>query len=388
MIILLILFTLSFGVVFEKGNLYYSPEKVGDNGILIHNFKNYDDNLGFLKSQKITNFNQIVDNVTNTNTQFTSIPSEGFDDLKTTSALTQEERRCRAVLDSYNSGLFALYGYTAKAVEDADITPSITALIKSGPSQVQYLNVPSDYSQVFKDYNVTQQCNDEQYELSYGLSNKGVIDSQCIPNTDIPEDTSRCIGSGVEYQTHLKGFREGYFYYGDERMVKDLIIRFGVVISYPGVMIGWQYRKWIIVDYDSKGKYQLNSVDISASSYYEGTVLFNELNYHKDGISGGIIAVIIIVVVAVVGAALILFIILYLMYQRHRFANTTQNKDQNIDDKGNKQEIGKQQKDVGQSSTELIRKNVEQNQFAYKYASFGGHGLEDANLCRVGTSSI
>ncbi|KAA6401641.1 MAG: hypothetical protein EZS28_002834 [Streblomastix strix] len=305
MIVIFALFAYSFAVVFEKGNLYYSPDTVGDNGILIHNFKNYNENLGFLKSKEIINFNILQESVTNTSLSFSSIPSDGFENLKTNVALTQAERRCKAVLDSYNSGLFALYGYTAKAVEDADIAPSITALIKSGPSQVQYLNVPSNYKQIFKDYNVTQQCNGTQIELSYGLNKQGVIDSQCIPNTDIPEDINRCIGSGVEYQTHLKGFREGSFYNADERIVKDLIIRFGVVVTNAGILIGWELRKWVLVDYDSRGRYKLNFVDIPAQQIYQGTVLLNEDNSVNSKSSSQNVAYTVIFVLLAVGIVII-----------------------------------------------------------------------------------
>ncbi|KAA6383372.1 MAG: hypothetical protein EZS28_021100, partial [Streblomastix strix] len=221
-------------------------------------------------------------------------PISYFDALKTTKALNDSEVGCEFVSTSHEYLYYALYGYAAYAITGEDIAPSLTGLLKNEPDIIIVENAPFDYP----DTKITKLCAFPEYVdieekdysslsyTTYSLSKSGIVDSKCIPNTEVPLDASTCAATDVDYEPVLVGYDEGLSGSLDETQIKDLLIRFGPVhysydddYSYEyGLIIGWKKEdsvdKWAKITID-EGAYKLTYSAIKVGAYYDVLLIFN-----------------------------------------------------------------------------------------------------------------
>lgn len=72
-----------------------------------------------------------------------------------------------------------------------------------------------------------------------------MINTNCIDNTQVPDEGDKCTRSSISFIPQLTGFSEGHFSGLTSSEVKDLIIRFGPVLytnneADHGLIVGWE----------------------------------------------------------------------------------------------------------------------------------------------------
>ncbi|KAA6334952.1 MAG: hypothetical protein EZS28_053013, partial [Streblomastix strix] len=165
-------------------------------GVITVNFDDLEGDTQLLpiKSKSLSDFDSIFTDFSVKNNTFTTIPLENFQDLKTSIALTAKEQKCTAVTQFFDKFNYGLYGYTVLALEQLDLAPSITALIKNGLTKITYTDVPQSKTEYYKDILFNEGCNttDNIKYLTYGIRKSGVVDTECFPNNKIPTVTKQC----------------------------------------------------------------------------------------------------------------------------------------------------------------------------------------------------
>lgn len=159
--ILILLVAYSLGAEYEKGTLYFGIGETMQEK---------------LEDKKIDEYNVLVPGTTTEDSKFYPIVKDEaeFNSLKVRLVSLSDVSTCPAIGYSYIYGLYGLLGFSIKADENANISPSITFLIK---------NVL-----------ITQKCEGLEYGFeSYSLYNFGITDADCAPNTAIPDNTSLCL---------------------------------------------------------------------------------------------------------------------------------------------------------------------------------------------------
>lgn len=63
--------------------------------------------------------------------------------MKTTTGLSTSELGCATTLYSYNYGYYGLLGYAVKALNGANISPSISYVLANRPDTIKIINTPS-----------------------------------------------------------------------------------------------------------------------------------------------------------------------------------------------------------------------------------------------------
>ncbi|KAA6354792.1 MAG: hypothetical protein EZS28_049681, partial [Streblomastix strix] len=198
-------------------------------------------------------------------------------------------------------GLYGLYGYAVLAHEGKDISPSITWLIKMGPKKIIYKNVPDEYKSLLTEIDLPQTCLSVYFVYTaFAINHGGFVDSACIPNTEVPDDTTKC-ADGSEITAYLVGFKSGTFI-GKVDDMKEAILRFGPVWAVPGgLVVGWKDTNWITVEstYLSGSSYTLGTTPIITDGQYSGLAIFDGVSVVRAALS--------VIVAAVVLPALTLF---------------------------------------------------------------------------------
>ncbi|KAA6373410.1 MAG: hypothetical protein EZS28_031063 [Streblomastix strix] len=216
--------------------------------------------------------------------------------------LNKTEKACNNVAAAHKKGLYGLLGFTLKALSTTRFPPSITHLIRKGPSQVVYKNVPSGLQDVFQDKEIPQTCENEDAlnYLSFTLQKYGFADSrECISNEAIPDDPDRCV-TEKKTKTKLKGYRIGHFVDYEARDVRGLIQRFGAVLIDEQIFVGWENTKWIVAVNEDKKEYKYTGVMYGIDEFkkYSGYLVFNASYVDNNVIIGVVFGVLGIIAIA------------------------------------------------------------------------------------------
>lgn len=80
------------------------------------------------------------------------------------------------------------------------------------------------------------------------MNKEGIIETDCINNSNIPDEGDKCTESSIPFEPILKDYQEGHFRGINVVAMKDLIIRFGPVLYTNseadfGLIVGWQKIK-------------------------------------------------------------------------------------------------------------------------------------------------
>ncbi|KAA6399632.1 MAG: hypothetical protein EZS28_004841 [Streblomastix strix] len=272
--LLLVLAVLSFGkptllrkkagATFAKDSIYYYGETVDKNGVLTFDVKDVTSAENWepkFLSKKITDYKLLDSASSETLEKYYGIAADkaALEKLLTSVALTADEIACDNVAGEYEFGFYGLFGYSVYAVEKVDLAPSLTHLIKNGPTKVTYTNVGEGLNTTFADETVAQTCGgDAEYAFIFGVTRNGIVDKKCVPNTGIPAEAAKCT-TDEKYKAYLKGYRLGQFE-GDANTLKSLLVRFGPVHVGANVFIGWEQEAdkkdvWILAapEYTGEG---------------------------------------------------------------------------------------------------------------------------------------
>ncbi|KAA6370253.1 MAG: hypothetical protein EZS28_034220 [Streblomastix strix] len=222
----------------------------------------------------------IKDKATNySDENFIQFDTGDITNSQTGQPLQQAEIDCFSVAESHRQGLYGLFGFTTKALSQKDISPSITYLIKKGPQIVIYSNKIYTPIHKYENIELEQSCSsqDAVNYIQFTLEREGVVDSTCFPNTIIPESVKKC-ADGQKYKTILKDYYFGQFRDLSSDDVKDLLLRFGAVLTDEMILVGWKMKEhsnWIAAVRDpiSYG-YTGYELEIDDEKKYSGYVLF------------------------------------------------------------------------------------------------------------------
>ncbi|KAA6396098.1 MAG: hypothetical protein EZS28_008372 [Streblomastix strix] len=229
-------------------------------------------------------------------------------DSKAAQLLNRSQKYCTGFNMAYYSGLYALLGFTLKALVSDPykqaFAPSITYMIQNSPSLITFKNRPEQYRPYFYDRDIEKTCNsyDPVDYLPFALLSVDVTSSECFPNTEIPGSTSRCI-NGDKVNVKLKGYTFGTFNNLSSTDVKELIIRFGSVQTGGVVLVGWKDTKWIAADRDwDENKYFGTELELDVSAYGGRVVFYPSLANVAMivGIVCGVVAALIIIILVII----------------------------------------------------------------------------------------
>ncbi|KAA6393882.1 MAG: hypothetical protein EZS28_010593 [Streblomastix strix] len=183
---------------------------------------------------------------------------------------------------------FSVYKNGAKADDPSFLSIPKAEIhgLKSKPSKkIVYKNIPENLTEeekkAFQDITIEQTCDSITAFafLSFGINNQGLVDSTCIPNTEIPNQTQKC-SNGSKITKYLKGYKQALFIGGVED-IKEALIRFGAIhyiassdtdTDSIGIIIGWENNEWIVI----RGlnlETQIITENIPTTQIYSGYVL-------------------------------------------------------------------------------------------------------------------
>ncbi|KAA6404100.1 MAG: hypothetical protein EZS28_000377 [Streblomastix strix] len=195
--------------------------------------------------------------------------------------LNEYQLQCGCVQKAYQRDYYGLIGFTLLALSSTtaapNYAPSITYMVKNGPSSVTFKNIPDKYKNKFYDREIKQTCDSKDAidYLQFALQSGGTTSSNCFQNTEIPNSTNKC-SNGDNVTVILKGFHIASYKQLKSNDIKELIIRFGAVQFGEYIAVGWRQQKWIAALKDaSEYKYTGTEVDIDEGKQYNGLVVFN-----------------------------------------------------------------------------------------------------------------
>ncbi|KAA6375584.1 MAG: hypothetical protein EZS28_028893, partial [Streblomastix strix] len=202
--------------IFAKDSIFYYGETVDKNSVLTFDVKDVtsaEDWEPKYLSKKITDYKLLDSASSETLEKYYGIAADkaALEKLLTSVALTTDEINCDYVHEVHEVGFYGLFGYSVYAVEKVDLAPSLTHLIKNGPTKVTYTNVGEGLNTTFVDETVAQTCDHENdYAVIFGVTRNGIVDKKCVPNTGIPAEAAKCT-TDEKYKAYLKGYRLGQF---------------------------------------------------------------------------------------------------------------------------------------------------------------------------------
>ncbi|KAA6359632.1 MAG: hypothetical protein EZS28_044841, partial [Streblomastix strix] len=172
-------------------------------------------------------------------------------------------------------------------VSNVDIAPSITYVLKNYPKSEHY-KLPDNVGEI--ELVKPQTCNSYDPSLfSFSLHKTGIVGSDCVPNTVIPDSAASCTVTTGKFEQQLKGYKQAFFL-GNSDSVKDALIKFGpLIISVEGqlneIILGWDGADWVVAQqkFHQDGgatvpdyAYELGTRTISASKTdYVGSLFYH-----------------------------------------------------------------------------------------------------------------
>ncbi|KAA6379540.1 MAG: hypothetical protein EZS28_024932 [Streblomastix strix] len=241
--ILLVLTTLSFSQSIGNDSLYYWGGIVNKDGALVIDFKKIDNTSGIYNIKKISDFKKYSKGDAG-DASFFTIPKADVANLVTSKQLEEADYGdCYLAVYAVYDNLYGLIGYGAKAIDEGDIQPSFTAMVKNGPKKIEFKNLPDGFPEASKKlleqyFTFPQTCEGGFSNIIFGMNHEGVTDAVCHPNTKIPDDTSKC-ADGSKPKYYLKGYKYATFYDVDAAGLKDLLTRFGPVLILSGPKLSY-----------------------------------------------------------------------------------------------------------------------------------------------------
>ncbi|KAA6376500.1 MAG: hypothetical protein EZS28_027973 [Streblomastix strix] len=183
-----------------------------------------------------------------------------------------------------------VWGLAAKFYEKVNISPSFTWLLANAPTRRIYKDKPEGADSTWNDLDLEYTCdrNDHEYDYMSPVRQKfGVVDAQCFPN-DVPNSLTTCKGTSAAPKPLLQGYTEGRFG-GDFDTLKSILLRFGPVMGYNQIVIGWEKKqgrnlmKVIITkdNPDSVEEFTLQKVLLQDTPVYGGSFYFDPGLYKK-----------------------------------------------------------------------------------------------------------
>ncbi|KAA6384249.1 MAG: hypothetical protein EZS28_020223 [Streblomastix strix] len=303
----------------QEGAIYYLVGTIDDNRVLELDYNKFDFELGNpVDFTKIADYEPYKEGISASDSSFLSISKEDFEKLKLTKALTQNEKKCEIVQQTRE--FYSCLGIVAKIMSDVDIAPSATYMVAAGPNKITISNVPQNEKEQFSDIEISQSCYDElvQFSLQFGLPKIGISDSTCFPNTGIPADVTKCADGKTTPEFHLKDYSTGGFEQANVKTMKEMLIRFGMVYTYYGIIIGWEDNNWVVAEQEYDTSYTLKTQRIYDIDYIgilflkvkEQLPLDEEIK--RSGLStGALVGIIVAVLVVVAAIVVIIIVILY-----------------------------------------------------------------------------
>ncbi|KAA6385910.1 MAG: hypothetical protein EZS28_018564 [Streblomastix strix] len=190
------------------------------------------------------------------------ISHSDFDALKTNIALSTEDMDCYAVKEAHFLSLYGLMGYTVKAITKADISPSITHLIKKVIIRIKYKNFPQMCKNRYQDwkgyYDIPLTCDADISEyFTQSTYKNGVVDAACFPNSKIPT-SNKCVAG--DDKAFLKGYKTFILY-------------------------GWDESGWIMATSDGHIHEQQTSVEFDGKKFTHATVFFDNVSETRVALS-------------------------------------------------------------------------------------------------------
>ncbi|KAA6391692.1 MAG: hypothetical protein EZS28_012779 [Streblomastix strix] len=281
---IIILIIVSLRSLSNDDYLFYQDEKIGKNGVLTLNFGYETTNFSntYKQSVKIAKFPIREENTSSSDHAYVQsfLKTDDISQQQFAQRLTASEIQCRNVVQAHNRDYYGLIGFTERALEmytpKSTFAPSISYLIKNGPSLVTFKDLPAQQYNQQEAIEIQQTCDSDNAidYLPFALRSAGVASSECIPNSQIPESTSKCT-NGDKMKVKLKGYTLGSFEDMSASVVKGLILRFGAVQLDAFIVLGWVYEKWVAAVRDSdEYKYTGLQIPINEDAYYNGSVIF------------------------------------------------------------------------------------------------------------------
>ncbi|KAA6398552.1 MAG: hypothetical protein EZS28_005914, partial [Streblomastix strix] len=244
--------------------LCFNPGNMTDNRELIIDYQYTNPDTAYIEVP-FSDRNPYRPGTTITDASFLTIPTEGFENLKTNLLLNGSEISCKPIGYHHTYYQYAPFGYTIKAQYDVDVAPNITYILKNHPIK-QIFTYPPSYGRPDSQNDIqAMTCsNIEDKYIFYVLHKFGVVGTDCIPNTGIPVSATECSEPEGKYEKYLEGFSQAWFFGGNDA-AKEALIKFGPIqfMPYSGVIIGWEGDNWVIASestYDFR--YVLDTIPI------------------------------------------------------------------------------------------------------------------------------
>ncbi|KAA6356191.1 MAG: hypothetical protein EZS28_048282, partial [Streblomastix strix] len=84
--------------------------------------------------------------------------------------------------------------------------------------------------------------------FEYVLHKSGFVGADCIPNTEVPADTTKCSEAAGNYKKNFENYKQAVFK-GKPDTIKQVLINFGAARIYNGtVIVGWDAENWVTVE--------------------------------------------------------------------------------------------------------------------------------------------
>ncbi|KAA6392286.1 MAG: hypothetical protein EZS28_012189 [Streblomastix strix] len=282
--------------------LKHQKYTVGTDGGIYYNQPEYDkyeyDELDINSDKQ---FPPLQEGNDETSDQFRLIKEDDVDYLKASQKLQFDFYNCGVLSVSIINGEYALYGFSAYANHNANITPSIIYGVESLPDKIY--RTYEDYldGQVTEDYFSGRGCSDDQDLYRIGFEFGGVVSSDCIsnkailPESDQPSQPNQC-EIGIPFVKYLEGFKLWSFQYFTVEQFKRVLSRVGVAFGYIWlyfggptsaireniIFLGWEIvddiESWIVAE-----QVYTEEVD-GVNYYYDYHYEVNKIPMYPEGI--------------------------------------------------------------------------------------------------------
>ncbi|KAA6379002.1 MAG: hypothetical protein EZS28_025471 [Streblomastix strix] len=227
-------------------------EQIYKNNELVLDYRKYEilSKVPFLgyKEYKISKAKPYREGTAINDTSFFLVSEIGFSSRRTSAALGDADMACDAVKKFHRSGKYAQLGYSLLGKDNVDVQPSYTYLLANYPKKVTTKALDVNETVIDIPPLTCENYNDTLNPyLEFVLHKSGFVGAECIPNTEVPTDVTKCSVDGVTLKKYFENYKEAAFK-GNSDTIKEVLIKFGAVRIYDGtVIIGWNESNWVTV---------------------------------------------------------------------------------------------------------------------------------------------
>ncbi|KAA6392201.1 MAG: hypothetical protein EZS28_012273 [Streblomastix strix] len=218
--------------------------------------------------------------------------------LKASQKLDFDFTKCMLLYTAIEYEDYALYGFSAYAMQNANITPSIIYAVESLPEEIfmKFINQDDDMELWNFFYEIGCGGDFDQYILGFELN--GIVSDECISNnaiipghtdsqsSEMPPKPTVCENEAIPFVQYLQGFKYWWIEQFTVEQFKRVLTRTGVAIGHvyyidaedvddvdDSIFIGWEnineVEYWIIAK-------QILTYEIIGESEIE------QINYHYE----------------------------------------------------------------------------------------------------------